>query len=1159
MFLAAQYDDMPGVIQLRDRKIDISTIDEPIVQVLSELTEAQIGRARAIMLFWSLQKRSGPSIPDRKAEEFERIVGQRGTWTKAEALSMLTVHADSAEDFSHHVYEQILRRSFENGLPEPVKDALIGFLNNIPLRSFKPGTYFFQTIDGLCRLAEINMSDLPVIDDMKQAEETIGEQQQVLYATCGALMQRALDETARYDGNSREVNPQRSFKETFAEQLADADPKSLAQFLLDFYRCQLVAQKRIWKLVHGLQGAPDGINPTKLQYIWSGVLDVNKLQRRKLEFNNEQSVALLELLLGGNNPRQQISGLSVPLAKALARGISQPNAGLAAGIRNHLKNQKAAEPLLQKLCPDLAAEPEEKQAGNKHQQELAIARKHLRTHLQRLQGLWVSVLNNTDGHWTNIDHQLFPFNAQFVPYLRLLGEATRLGIDTSEDRADLRALHQRGVENLLMLQSGQCSPANLETVRQKLPEGEDVPIKSLYWSMKNPEADRDVFDSKGRPKIDLIARIEARFLDTLGAKLRHIDGSIPQTDLAAKLADLLPSTKSSKPTQSWLKRAKATLDTNTLDEILNVLAGFAPDGRQHFEVVLRQVAHAEEAPPRPQFDDQQIQTMIWAAQLAPADSAAPVLGDLALRCYQRVPGVGAVNLKLGNATVLSLARLPGIAGVQQIARVMNQVAFAGVKKTLEKALIKMAETRGITRDALEELAMADHGLVPGPLRLEVGPGAALIGVENGKPNLTWEDAKGVVRKSVPKMLAEADAEGVKLARARLKTIQQDLTVHKARLERTFRRDVSWSVEAWQANYANHGTMAIFARRLLWVAQTDTTTHVVLPVDGGYEDVNGQRVDISGSTVHLWHPLDTAPELCGRWRIRLMAKGVVQPFRQVTTEIYTLTPAERDTATYSNRFAGHVVRQHQLMALGTANGWQSTHRVGFDTSDDEPTHTKLADFGLQAEYWTEPAGLDGPTTDGGSYVYLVTDRLQFHDLDDKARFGRGAPVALADVPPRVLSEILRDCDLFTSVASISLDPEWEDKGKDAEHPDKWRQDADRYWHWSHQADLTASAQTRRAMLEVLLPRLKNASQLSLDDKYLNVQGKRRSYQIHLGSAAVRMADSNRHICIVPSKIGKRQIALPFDGDATLSTILSKAILLSDDDKITDDTILRQIGL
>jgi hypothetical protein len=38
---------------------------------------------------------------------------------------------------------------------------------------------------------------------------------------------------------------------------------------------------------------------------------------------------------------------------------------------------------------------------------------------------------------------------------------------------------------------------------------------------------------------------------------------------------------------------------------------------------------------------------------------------------------------------------------------------------------------------------------------------------------------------------------------------------------------------------------------------------------------------------------------------------------------------------------------------------------------------------------------------------------------------------------------------------------------------------------------------------------------------------------------------------------RDLALPFEGDNALAIIISKALLLADDDRITDETILRQI--
>ena len=40
-------------------------------------------------------------------------------------------------------------------------------------------------------------------------------------------------------------------------------------------------------------------------------------------------------------------------------------------------------------------------------------------------------------------------------------------------------------------------------------------------------------------------------------------------------------------------------------------------------------------------------------------------------------------------------------------------------------------------------------------------------------------------------------------------------------------------------------------------------------------------------------------------------------------------------------------------------------------------------------------------------------------------------------------------------------------------------------------------------------------------------------------------------------GKEEVLLPFDGDRTMSVVLSKAFWLAQDEKIKDETIVRQI--
>ena len=95
-----------------------------------------------------------------------------------------------------------------------------------------------------------------------------------------------------------------------------------------------------------------------------------------------------------------------------------------------------------------------------------------------------------------------------------------------------------------------------------------------------------------------------------------------------------------------------------------------------------------------------------------------------------------------------------------------------------------------------------------------------------------------------------------------------------------------------------------------------------------------------------------------------------------------------------------------------------------------------------------------------------------------------------------------------------------------------------------------------MLERIVPRLKIAPRLKLEDRYLVVRGTRHEYEIHLGSSAC--SRNGRHICIVPKSTTEGdRIWLPFEGDRTLSIILSKALLLAADDEITDPVILGQI--
>jgi hypothetical protein len=142
-----------------------------------------------------------------------------------------------------------------------------------------------------------------------------------------------------------------------------------------------------------------------------------------------------------------------------------------------------------------------------------------------------------------------------------------------------------------------------------------------------------------------------------------------------------------------------------------------------------------------------------------------------------------------------------------------------------------------------------------------------------------------------------------------------------------------------------------------------------------------------------------------------------------------------------------------------------------------------------------------------------------------------------------------------VASVGNDPTWSDGGPEGRYRD--------YWTSYSFGNLSETAKTRKQVLQRLIPRLKIADRCRLTERFLVVRGDVRTYKIHLGSGNILMEPNDQYLCIVPVRgaapgglMGK--VFLPFEGDGTLAIILSKALLLAEDKKIRDPTILHQIA-
>jgi len=347
-------------------------------------------------------------------------------------------------------------------------------------------------------------------------------------------------------------------------------------------------------------------------------------------------------------------------------------------------------------------------------------------------------------------------------------------------------------------------------------------------------------------------------------------------------------------------------------------------------------------------------------------------------------------------------------------------------------------------------------------------------------------------------------------------------------------------------------MSYLTRPLIWqfyANDSDTQGTAALWLNEQWVDEHGKPIDVSGClNVILWHPALSNRQSIENWRKLLMAHEIRQPIKQAFREIYLLTEAEINTRTYSNRFAAHILKQHQYLTLAKLRGWKGSLGGAWDGGDDARVTLDLPEYNLHAEFWANTVDGDEQSyNDAGIYYYVSTDQVRFHHLDDYQH-----PVELANIPPRVFSEVLRDVDLFVGVASVGNDPTWQDNGGVPRYYS--------YWQSYSFGDLSEVAKTRKAVLETLLPRLKVGKVAHIDGNFLVVQGKIRTYKIHIGSTNILMLPDDQYLCIVPDRSKKdvtEKLFVPFEGDSALSVVLSKAMLLADDDKITDSTITSQI--
>ncbi len=253
---------------------------------------------------------------------------------------------------------------------------------------------------------------------------------------------------------------------------------------------------------------------------------------------------------------------------------------------------------------------------------------------------------------------------------------------------------------------------------------------------------------------------------------------------------------------------------------------------------------------------------------------------------------------------------------------------------------------------------------------------------------------------------------------------------------------------------------------------------------------------------------------GRWseyQKFAVEQQLVQPFKQIFRELYTLNADEKLDGMKSDRYSGYQVMPAKAMALLRTRGWT----VDMESGLQKVFHKRklIAKVSVPFE-WLTPAEVEPPTLE---YAYFINRAT-------------GEMVPLAEVPETFFSEIMRDLDLMVSVAHAGgVDPE-------ASH---------------------STVEMRAALISALIPlfKLKN---VRIEKSHAFITGKFGEYHVHLGSGVCHK-QAQGMLAILPVHSQTRgRLFLPFaDDDPKTAEVITKILFLAEDEKIKDPGILEQI--
>ncbi len=385
----------------------------------------------------------------------------------------------------------------------------------------------------------------------------------------------------------------------------------------------------------------------------------------------------------------------------------------------------------------------------------------------------------------------------------------------------------------------------------------------------------------------------------------------------------------------------------------------------------------------------------------------------------------------------------------------------------------------------------------------VGETTVHLSLENvQKPEvIVYKDGKQL--KSVPTKYKK-DEHIMKINNAK-KEIKNQFSRARKTLENSMTNKDEFSIDELKL-MEEHPIVSKIVQNILFVA----SDFIGFYKDGKLVDLNEKVHSLSKkSKIRIAHCVDLFENDWVAWQNYIIENELVQPFKQVFRELYTLTEEELVNDGYTNRFAGYQIETKKAFALLNSRDWLSDEYGGFE----KVNHAQ----NLRVELYR--------------YVNIRNANNVEEDSIEQVKFidnSTNKTMDMQKLDKILFSETMRDLDLVVSVAYVGgVDP-----------------------LLNH-----TTLEMRKRILEHNLELFK-IDNYEIKEKHIAINGTLANYHIHLGSGIVSV-EGKGMLPMTPVHNQKRgKIFLPFiDEDPKASEIITKVLMLAQDNKLKDPTILK----